>query len=168
MNWRIETEIDYFIVIKPSQAIETSQIFREKKAQTRYAAHTHWLHINDKIFIINIALHGYYILPDTVSGPGVGGGAHLIHMVQPKTGFDKWFPFYCIHTILVCNEVTSKLWYPPPANVASIEKSGCRWQFKFLGIFSYITSQYISMVTQTLGVIYSSQNGKKIDRYNFR
>lgn len=75
MNWRIETEIDYFIVIKPSQAIETSQIFREKKAQTRYAAHTHWLHINDKIFIINIALHGYYILPDTVSGPGVGGGA---------------------------------------------------------------------------------------------
>lgn len=30
MNWRIETEIDYFIVIKPSQAIETSQIFREK------------------------------------------------------------------------------------------------------------------------------------------
>lgn len=22
-------------------------------------------------------------------GPGLGGGAHLIHMVQPITGFDK-------------------------------------------------------------------------------
>lgn len=47
MNWRIETEIDYFIVMKPLQAMETSQIFREiERLKQNTCAHVHWLRAN--------------------------------------------------------------------------------------------------------------------------
>lgn len=86
MNWRIETEIDYFIVMKPLQAMETSQIFREiERLKQNTCAHVHWLRANHKHFIINIALVITFYRTQCRC-PGKGGGvAHLIRMVQPIT-----------------------------------------------------------------------------------